>query len=67
MSEIDAKDFFERFWNRFIQELSIVSFGEADVVMKKRLQKNLMGSVSHHKSVAIQAFVKTLDEFEENK
>jgi len=49
MNEID-----EKIWHKFIQMLSIDSFGIKEVANGK-VQKNLFGSVDHHKKIFKQA------------
>lgn len=53
----------EKVWKKFILLMSIDSFGEREVIAGK-VQKNLLGSVEHHKKIFDQAVQQTDVELE---
>ena len=45
----------EKVWEKFILFMAVGSFGEPAVFTEGKVQKNLLGSVEHHKKIFMQA------------
>ena len=54
----------DRIWERFVFLLSVESFGEKEVLMEKKVQKNFHGSIEAHKKVFDLAVKEVLGEAE---